>query len=204
MKKTLPALFAVAVVAMAAGAFYFGGRQTSQLARTNPLPVPEDSAPPLVPPVDRPTRTSKAKTVTIYKIVAEDNDLRLAPLKADVPGGGDAKMAALNAMAALKPEDSPLPPGSQVRKVEMIGDGVAFVDFNAAFKSNFEGGSTQEALTLNAVLATLAQFQGVERVQITVDGKKIDSLGGHLSLKEPLAVPRNADETARTARGDEP
>ena len=94
---------------------------------------------------------------------------------------------ALNVMARVK--DSPLPDGTEARSVTITGE-TATVDFNVAFKENFHGGDEAEALALNSVLATMGQFAGVHRVQITVEGKTIDSLGGNQSLTHALPVPQ--------------
>ena len=180
MKKTVPVLFAVAAAALGAGAFVYRGA---------PAGAPDDGAPPIVPPVTRSAAPDKPLTsATIYRVITDNDGSRLQPVRAPLPAGGDPKIAALNAMAKLG-ADSPLPPGARCLSVTMHGDGVAFADFNGAFRSNFPGGDEAEALAVNAVLATLAQFHGVERVQILVEGKKIDSLGGTQSLTEPLPVP---------------
>jgi spore germination protein GerM len=210
VKKTaaVPAFFTVAVAALAAGAYLLKQEQGRPAARpVDALPPPArvETEPRIVAPVPRPTAPAAttaarpARSVTAYRVVPDDDGAHLEPVKATVPPGKDPKMAAIDAMARLK--DSPLPPGTQARSVDMIGDGVATVDFNRAFQSNFPGGDEAEALAINAVLATLAQFEGVERVQILVEGRKIDSLGGTQSLTEPLPVPHeeNGRPTAAAA-----
>ncbi len=101
---------------------------------------------------------------------------------------GEAERA-LNAMADAG-EDSPLPKGTEAISVRFDED-LATVDFNEAFQKNFAGGDEEEALALNAVLATVGQFPGVKQVQILVEGQKIDSLGGNQPLSEPLPIPNN-------------
>jgi hypothetical protein len=207
VKKTaaVPAFFTIAVAALAAGAYLLNQDQNRPVRSADALPPPArvETEPRIVAPVPRPaapaatTAAHPARSVTAYRVVPDNDGAHLEPVKAAVPPGKDPKMAAIDAMARLK--DSPLPPGTQVRSVDMIGDGVATVDFNKAFQSNFPGGDQEEALAINAVLATLAQFEGVEQVQILVEGRKIDSLGGTQSLAEPLPVPHEENGRPTTA-----
>lgn len=163
-------------------------------------PEPAETADPIPPRVPRPAPPPKnttpekpatAGSATVYRVDASGERARLVPIKIPLPAGKEPMAAALNALARVK--DSPLPPGTQARSVGTMGNGTVHVDFNQAFQSNFPGGNEEEALTLGAVTGTLAHFPGVERVLITVNGKKIDSLGGHESLREPLPV-RGDDE----------
>ena len=71
---------------------------------------------------------------------------------------------------------------------------MATVDLSGEFKANFKGGDSGEAVVLNALISTLGQFDSVKSVQILVDGKKIDSLGGNQALDEPLPVQAVATE----------
>ncbi len=41
---------------------------------------------------------------------------------------------------------------------------------------------------MNAILSTLGKFPAISRVQILVQGKPVDSLGGLLALSDPLPV----------------
>ena len=98
-------------------------------------------------------------------------------------------VAALNKMAEIK--NSPLPPGTKAKSVVFDKDtSTATVDFNEAFVKNFPGGDEAEALALNAVLATLGQFPHVKQVQMLIEGKKVDTLGGNADLTEAMPVPQ--------------
>lgn len=85
--------------------------------------------------------------------------------------------------------NSPLPVGTRLRSVT-VTDGLATADFNRALKDNFHGGDTEEAQAVNAILRTLGQFPTVNRVQILVDGRRVDSLGGLIVISDPLPVIR--------------
>lgn len=198
MNKKTTAFLAAATAALAAGAFVYNRDQPKPEAPQALAPSPAEVESPIPPEVKRPVPPTRAyKSVVVYRVTVGGERSRLDPVTIALPPDQEPMAAALNQMAGLK--DSPLPPGTRARSVTLNGDGVAFADFNQAFHKNFPGGNEEEALTINAVLATLAQFFGVERVQITVENKKIDSLGGHQELTDPLPV-REAAETAQTAQ----
>lgn len=99
---------------------------------------------------------------------------------------------AQDALAALSAQpNSPLPAGTHLRSIK-LADGLATVDFSRELESNFTGGDTQGIRTVSAVLRTLGQFPTVERVQFLVEGHPVDTLGGMLSLSDPLPVIRPA------------
>lgn len=129
------------------------------------------------------------RTVIIYHVVGDSDDQWLEPLRRNLAAQSELMAGTLNLMGKLPTSESPLPPGARAISVTLQGEGVALADFNGAFVSNFPGGSLRESLIINAVLKTLAQFPGVKAVQFTVDGKIIDTLGGHVDLSEPQEVP---------------
>ena len=68
---------------------------------------------------------------------------------------------------------------------------VAYVDFSQGLVKSFVGGSTGEEMLVGSVVNTLTEFPEIKAVQILVDGKKIDSLSGHLDLSEPISRMKN-------------
>ena len=181
------------LAALVGGMLFFGGctSQPSNGPETNPAqasPAPSASAAPQTG--DASPSPSGPKETMVYVRVDDEDGSHLKPVPAAAEGGPkiDTPEAALNAMAKL--ENTPLPKGTEANSATVDNSGMARVDFNDAFKANFKGGDTGEALALNAVLQTMGQF-GAKQVQITVGGKKIDSLGGMQSLDEPLPVPKD-------------
>lgn len=79
-----------------------------------------------------------------------------------------------------------IPAGVEVKDIN-ISDGLATVNFSRELTSSHGGGSSGELLTVYAIVNTLTQFQTVERVQILVDGRKIETLAGHVDISVPLA-----------------
>lgn len=86
------------------------------------------------------------------------------------------------AQAGLLPT---LPAGTALRDIN-IRDGLATVDFSGELVAKHGGGSSGELLTVYSIVNTLTQFQTVERVQILVEGRQVESLAGHVDVREPL------------------
>jgi spore germination protein GerM len=80
---------------------------------------------------------------------------------------------------------SVVPKGTKLQHF-WIKDSIAYVDFNNKLLA-IGGGSTSEILLVGAIVNTLTEFPNVHKVQILVDGKKIDTLSGHLDIGEPLS-----------------
>lgn len=160
-------------------------------AGATPPPVPESSAEPMVLPADASPEPSGVgqPIVTIYtlEMTADATNLRAVQVPLDAAEDTPEKqaVAAIEKMATA--ENSPLPEGTRATSVK-IQDDLATVDLNPAFLKNFKGGDLTESLALSALTTTLGQFPGVKRVQVLVEGKKVETLGGHALLKEPLPV----------------
>ena len=64
---------------------------------------------------------------------------------------------------------------------------VLYVDLSDELRRNFQGDALAEYLLLKGVYESLmANLQDIADVKILVDGKEIESLGGHFFLKFPL------------------
>ncbi len=70
-----------------------------------------------------------------------------------------------------------------------IKDKIAYADFSGELVTKFGGGSMTEALAIASIANTLTDFPGVQRVQILVEGRRVETLGGHMDISRPL--PRN-------------
>jgi hypothetical protein len=65
--------------------------------------------------------------------------------------------------------------------------GDAFVDLSANVSTAHPGGTTAELLTVYAIVnAVTANLPAVQRVQILVDGKSVDTIAGHIDVRRPL------------------
>jgi spore germination protein GerM len=191
MTRTNPLL----TLALAAGLLAAGASCNNSPA---PSPGEPSPAPPLTTPAPQvpentenmvapPKKTDpKSETTTVYKKDGEKlTEVTVkAPSKEATPE--EKALAALSAMA--EGEGAPLPKGTKALSVKIDGE-LATVDLSKEFRENFSGGSTEEAQTINAVVNTVGQFEGVKKVQFLVEGQKVESLGGGQELLDPLPVP---------------
>lgn len=80
-----------------------------------------------------------------------------------------------------------LPKDAQLRGAYLGADGLAVVDFDAGLASFDPGGVSGEALTVFAVVNTLAEnLPEVRSVQILIGGQERETLAGHVKISEPL------------------
>ncbi len=82
-----------------------------------------------------------------------------------------------------------LPPQTKCLGVKLNEKGVAIINFNKTLTKNHPGGSSAEILTAYSIVHSLTQnFPQIKQVQIQVEGKPIETIAGHLSLKQPLVA----------------
>jgi spore germination protein GerM len=67
-----------------------------------------------------------------------------------------------------------------------VADGIATVDFSPELVSEFRGGSDNEGVTVYAIVNTLASLPTVDKVHILVEGRAVNTVGGHLDVSQPL------------------
>jgi len=77
-----------------------------------------------------------------------------------------------------------IPPGTKLKSL-IIRDGTAYADFNENLLK-VKGGSTTEIFLVGSIVNTLTEFKSINQVQILVEGKKIDTITGHLDLSKPV------------------
>jgi hypothetical protein len=72
-----------------------------------------------------------------------------------------------------------------LRSFYVTDRGDAFVDLSSM--SGHPGGSLTELLTVQAIVhAVTANLPAVQRVQILIGGKEVDTLAGHVDIRRPL------------------
>ena len=62
-------------------------------------------------------------------------------------------------------------------------ESIAYVDFAM---DGLSGGSLQESLTIEQIVETLTNLEGVDKVQFLIDGQEAESLMGHISIDQPF------------------
>jgi len=81
-----------------------------------------------------------------------------------------------------------LPSRTKCLSLKLNEKGVATVNFNKALSKEHPGGSSAEILTVYSVVNSLTQnFPQIKQVQILIEGKPVETIAGHLSLKQPIA-----------------
>lgn len=125
-----------------------------------------------------------------------DDGLRLKSVERDVAyGEGAVEQARQIVEAQMAPTIEPLvsavPPATKLRAIFITERGEAFVDVSREIATGHSGGSTDELLTVYALVSALTvNLPAVKSVQLLVDGKQVDTLAGHVNLRRPLE--RNA------------
>ena len=124
--------------------------------------------------------------------MAEDG-IHLTHVERDVPyGEGTLEQAREIVAAQMAPVSAPLlsaiPPGTTLRALFISEGGEAFVDFSREIVSAHTGGTANELLTIYTIVNALTEnLPAVRGVQVLVDGKEVDTLAGHVDLRNPLA-----------------
>jgi len=121
------------------------------------------------------------ESVTLVTPSREGTELKLGTHKSDVPKGEDPRIFAMNHFLR---ESKIVPDNARAVGIQ-VKDGVALVDVSPSFNQTY--GSFDEEALLKGLCATLAQFQGIEKVQFFVDGKVVQTLG-NVDLTEPIPV----------------
>jgi hypothetical protein len=178
---------AIVIVVLLVGALMFWrlpawtSRATSgATTRASAAPSPTAPAPP----------GRKIKARLFY--VAEDG-MRLTSVERDIAyGEGAAEQAREIVTAQIAPVVEPLvsavPPGTVLRAVFLTQDGEAYVDLSREVLTAHPGGTQNELLTVYTIVNALtSNLPAVTAVQLLVDGKEVDTLSGHLDLRQPLA-----------------
>ena len=107
---------------------------------------------------------------------------------------GDTPVAQARALLEAQLATEPPPPlaravpaGVTLRGVFLPGGDDAYVDLDASVGTAVPGGSHNELMVVYAIVSVLTtNLSPIARVQILVDGREVDTLTGHVDLREPL------------------
>ena len=81
-----------------------------------------------------------------------------------------------------------LPPRTKLLTLQINDVGVAKANFNSVLSRDHPGGSTAEMMTVYSIVNSLAlNFPQIKRVQFLIDGRPIETIAGHISLKQPVS-----------------
>jgi hypothetical protein len=85
-----------------------------------------------------------------------------------------------------------LPEETEVRSAVVRGGGLLTVDFSGELRDKHPGGSSSELLTVFSIVNTLAEnLPAVRSVQITIQGRQVDTIAGHIDCARPLSMDRS-------------
>ena len=124
-----------------------------------------------------------------------DDGTRLATVERDIAYGEGTLEQAREIVAAqiapvVEPLVSAVPPGTTLRAVFLTESGEAYVDLSREVMTAHPGGTQNELLTIYTIVDALTvNLPAVTAVQLLVDGKEVDTLSGHIDLRQPL--PKN-------------
>ena len=141
--------------------------------------------------VTPPSTTTAHITATLFYASSDGQSLvavrREVPLADGVVAQGRQILISQLAPAPDK-QQSVIPPGTQLRAFYVTDRGDAFVDLSSQVSSAHPGGSLNELLTVYAIVnAVTANLPAIERVQLLVDGKEVETIAGHIDVRRPLA-----------------
>ncbi len=152
---------------------------------------PAVSKPSTAKPADpKPANPALAKQEEVKLYFPNDAGDGLGSVKISVPAE-DKYTAAAKALVAGTKEPGLtdiFPMGVKVLGVKIEGD-LAIVDFSKELTHKFVGGSTGEQMLISALVNTMTEFPEIERVLITVEGERIETIAGHLDTSEPFTRP---------------
>ena len=131
------------------------------------------------------------RTIKARLFYVSDDGTRLTSVEREVPfaEGPEQAREIINAQIALgDPLVSAVPPGTALRAVYLTERGDAYVDLSREAVTAHPGGTLSELLTVYTIVNALTvNLPAVHSVQILIDGKEVETLAGHVDLRQPLA-----------------
>jgi spore germination protein GerM len=153
------------------------------------LTAPPESAETVIESTAPPPGVPRITATLFY---GSEDGLTLVPVRREVALAEGVVPQAREILAAqFQPAPAPyvslIPPGTTLRAFYATERGDAFVDLSTEVVSAHAGGSATELLTVYAIVnAVTANLPAVQRVQILVEGREVDTLAGHVDLRRPL------------------
>ena len=153
-----------------------------------------DPQPAVATPAQQPTNASPAvPRIKATLFFASEDGHALVPVEQEIPLAegtvGQARALVEAQLAATPPPPLILaiPPGTKVRALFVSDRNEAFVDLDATVRDKHPGGSMNELFTVYTIVnAVTTNLRDVERVQLLIEGREVDTLAGHVDLRRPL------------------
>jgi germination protein M len=155
-------------------------KKTDNVVAVNPIEEKQ------IPKATTTTQSVKKTEIEVYfgnsqgdKIVKE---MRSVNASSNLP---KTAMEQLVAGPESKDSISTIPDGTKILNVDVI-KGVAYANFSGELSTKHWGGAAMEALTIQSIVDTLAQFDGVDKVKILLDGSPAETIAGHVDTSQPF------------------
>lgn len=82
---------------------------------------------------------------------------------------------------------SNIPQNARLLSIYKDGDRIFYIDLSDEFRRNFHGDAFTEFLLLKGLYESLiSNIQDIQDVKVLIEGREVDTLGGHLYLSYPL------------------
>jgi germination protein M len=185
-RNRLVAAVLIGVVAVALGWVLMAGLSRA-LRDAEPVALddaPVQTTPPATPAVPR---------IKATLFFAADDARGLVPVEQEVPlAEGMVAQARVLVEAQLGASAPPplvptIPPGTTLRGLFVSEKNEAFVDLGASIRDQHPGGSMNELFTIYTIVNTITiNLPDVQSVQLLIDGREVDTLAGHVDLRQPL------------------
>ena len=139
------------------------------------------------------TSAPKFKKIRLYfvspetsELVAEERDIELSKDYIESIKKALNKLIEGSATGLL----NPIPRDITLREVFFEEKpGCVYVDFSETLSKSHPGGATGELLTIQSIIKTLqANFSEIQKVQILIDGKDVNTIAGHIDISQPLST----------------
>ncbi len=113
-----------------------------------------------------------------HKLIAEERDI------AKVEGVARKTMEELLKGPANVEAVQVFPDGTRLLDINVKPDGLCIVDLSGEARG--VNNKEQEKLMIYAVANTMGQFPSIKEISFMIDGQNVDSIGGFMSLNEPI------------------
>lgn len=163
----------------------------------------------VAPVATRPAPPAETPHIAVTLFFAAPEGDALVPIRRDVPlANGLVAQGRQILLAQLQeqpppPHVSAIPAGTTLRAFYVSEKGDAFVDLGG-ISAGHPGGSLTELLTVQTIVsAVIANLPAIQRVQILVDGKEVDTIAGHVDIRRPLtrdmSLVRGSEDGSQTS-----
>lgn len=138
--------------------------------------------------------TKDVREINIYFVSEDGEGLKAEKRLVKKAAPEDEIKEALNALIQGPLErglGSAIPSGVKLKTLKLKGD-MAIADFSAEMITNHPGGSSYEILTVYSIVDTVTlNFPQVKEVMLIVDGKKLETIAGHIDTTAPFTADRS-------------